>query len=331
MDKTVWDPGTLLEVSGAYWQTCTLHAGVKLDLFSALADTPATAKALGLKLNADARGLSMLLNALTAMNLLVKVGDCFDLTDAARRFLVQSSSEYIGYMILHHHHLVASWARMDEAVLSGQPIRSTTSNDGDSRRQAFLMGMYNIASQQAPDIASQLSLDNCEQMLDLGGGPGTYAIHFCLHNPALHAVVYDLPTTRSFAEKTIDKYSLADRIDFIAGDFIKDNIPGRYDAVWLSHILHAEGPMACQSLIHKAAAVLNPGGMMVVHDFFLDENMAGPLFPALFALNMLQGTKAGQSYSEKQVHGMMKKAGLKDIERLSYCGPTASGILKGIQ
>ena len=331
MEKTVWHPGTLLQVSGSYWQTCTLHAGVKLDVFSALADAPQTAKALGARIDADQRGLGMLLNALTAMDLLVKVKDRFDLTDAARRFLVKSSSDYIGYMILHHHHLVESWSRMDEAVQSGQPNRSSASRGDDSRREAFLMGMYNIASQQAPEIASQLSLGGSKRLLDLGGGPGTYAIHFCLYNPSLRAAVFDLPTTRPFAEKTIKKHGLSDRIDFVPGDYLKDDIPGRYDAVWLSHILHAEGPSACQALISKATAVLGTGGTMIIHDFILDESMDGPLFPALFALNMLQGTSAGQSYSGNQIADMMKRAGLREIERLAYCGPMESGIMKGVK
>jgi hypothetical protein len=29
-----WHPGTLLALSGSYWQTCALHAGVALDLFT---------------------------------------------------------------------------------------------------------------------------------------------------------------------------------------------------------------------------------------------------------------------------------------------------------
>ena len=39
-----WHPGTLLEMSGQYWQTCTLHAGVKLDLFTVIGDQSLTAK-----------------------------------------------------------------------------------------------------------------------------------------------------------------------------------------------------------------------------------------------------------------------------------------------
>ena len=71
------------------------------------------------------------------------------------------------------------------------------------------MGMFNLASLLAPRIAQAIDLSGCRRLLDLGGGPGTYAIHFCLANPGLSAVVYDLPTTRSFAEETIARFDLS--------------------------------------------------------------------------------------------------------------------------
>ena len=69
------NPGKLLEISGSYWRTCTLHAGVKLDVFTAMGDEPKSAEVLAEKLSADKRALAMLLNALTAMGLLEKKGE----------------------------------------------------------------------------------------------------------------------------------------------------------------------------------------------------------------------------------------------------------------
>jgi len=39
----------------------------------------------------------------------------------------------------------------------------------------------------------------------------------------------------------------------------------------------------------------------MVQEFILDDTMDGPLFPALFSLNMLLGTPQGRSYSQKQL------------------------------
>ena len=329
METPQWDPGSLLRLAGGYWQIFTLHTAVKLDVFTVMGDQSMTARQIALMLNADERGVTLLLNALSAMELLEKEGAEYRCVSAARRFLNRTADGYIGHMILHHHHLTDTWSRMDEAVKSGKPLTSRVSATRDQRREAFLMGMYNIASQQAPAIASEVDLSDRDRLLDLGGGPGTYAIHFCKENPSLQAVVFDLPTTRPFAEKTIEAHGLSERIAFTPGDYTEEEIPGRYDAVWISHILHAEGPEVCQQIIEKAAGALAPGGLIIIHDFLLVDTMDGPLMPALFALNMLQGTEAGQSYSEGQVRQMLKKAGVSDVRRLGYVGPTESGLLVG--
>jgi len=112
-------------------------------------------------------------------------------------------------------------------------------------------------------------------------------------------------------------------------DYVKEGIEGKYDVAWLSHILHGEGQKDCQRIIEKTVSVLEPGGMIIVHDFILNNKMDGPLFPALFSLNMLLGTSDGQSYSEKQITGMLSEAGVKEIRRFPFQGPTDSGIIIG--
>ncbi len=236
-----WDKGTLLETSGNYWQACTLHTAVKLEIFTMLGSGPQRAEEIARQLDGDLRGVAALLNALTAMALLTKMEGRFANTDFAQRFLSQTSPDYTGYMIMHHHHLMAPWTAMSAAVLSGKPNRvSASDTEKEDERESFLMGMYNIASQTAPMYAQIVDLSDCSHLLDLGGGPGTYAIHFCLHNPDLTATVFDLPTTRKFAEKTIANFDLTERIRFKAGSYLDEppDLGQGYDAVWLSHILH---------------------------------------------------------------------------------------------
>jgi len=327
MDKPNWNPGTLLGLSGQYWKTCTLHAAVKLDIFTTIGDGAMSGKKVAQKIGADADAVERLLNALTAMGLLEKKHDTYLNVDAAGRFLRKDSKAYLGFMILHHHHLVASWSKMDQAVLTGKPVRTRSSFNDESVREAFLMGMFNNAMLQAPHLVETFDLSACQNLLDMGGGPGTYAIHFCLKNPQLQAVVFDLPTTKPFAEKTIAQFGLSDRISFMAGDYVSEPLQGQYDVVWMSHILHGEGPADCQNMIQKAATTLTSGGVLLLHDFILDDTRDGPLFPTLFSMNMLLGTPEGRSYTQQEFVEMMKQAGLSDIRRTPYRGPTESGIL----
>ncbi|MBW2192906.1 MAG: SAM-dependent methyltransferase [Deltaproteobacteria bacterium] len=328
METQEWNPGLLLELSGYYWKTCTLHAGVKLDLFTLIGDEHLTADDIAARLNCDKRALIMLLNALTAMDLLTKSGDTFSNTTAAGTFLSKASPQHIGYMIMHHHHLVDSWSQLDLAIKTGEPVRSRASHS-EEWREAFLMGMFNNAMKIAPQVADAIDLSGRRRLLDLGGGPGTYAIHFCMKNPELSATIADLPTTRPFAQKTVDRFELADRIDFRDIDYLEENVEGVYDVAWLSHILHGEGPEDCQMIVKKAVFALDQGGTILVHDFILDNSMDGPLFPALFSLNMLLGTSSGQSYSEEQIVDMLATAGVKNIRRIPIDTPNDSGILAG--
>ncbi len=329
MNVPALNPGPLLEISGAYWRSCTLHAGVRLDVFTRIGNEYATGAELAKDLGVDERALVMLLNALAAMGLLEKSGPRYGNTPLSGTYLNKGSREYVGYMILHHHHLVDAWSKLPEAVASGKPPQ-TRSHGEAQEREAFLMGMFNLAMGIAPRLAPVIDLSGRTRLLDLGGGPGTYAIHFCMAYPNLKARVFDLPSSRFFAARTIESFGLSDRIEFIGGDFTKQDLPGRYDVAWLSHILHGEGPEFCGDLIRKAVSVLEPGGVILIHDFILEDSKDRPLFPAVFSLNMLLNTERGQSYSEGEIRGMLEAAGVSQIKRLGFRGPNDSSVMTGV-
>jgi len=327
-DNFEWTPGELLGMSVGYWQACALHTGVKLGIFTRIGNEDLAADKIAGRLNCDVRGVTMLLNALAALGLLTRKEGIYGNTEFSKSFLVKKSPHYVGHIVMHHSHMVETWAHLDEAVRTGKPVRKRTADEEEDRK-SFLMGMFNMAMAIAPNLAKQIDLKGRRRLLDLGGGPGTYAIHFCLQNPDLTAAVYDLPTTEPYARETIERFGLLDRVDFMSGDFLEDGVEGMYDVAWLSHILHSTGPDGCQTIIEKAVAALEPGGLLLVHEFILDDTFDTPLFAAIFSLNMLVNTDSGQSYSEGQIIGMLKKAGLEDIHRLPFKGPNESGIICG--
>lgn len=281
--KREWNPGTLLSTSGAYWQGCTLQAAVRLGIFTVLADKTASADEIADILQSDTRATGLMLDALAAMDLVIKEGGLYQNSETARELLVAGSPRYMGHIILHHHHLLDGWAQLDQAIKTGKPAEKRRYGEAEER-ESFLMGMFNLAMGNGPKIARQIDLSGRSRLLDLGGGPGTYAIHFCLANPELKATIFDRPTTEPFAGKTAEQFGIADRINFIGGDFTQvDSIPGGpYDVAWLSHILHSNTTKQCQEIINKTITAMEPGGLIIIHDFILNNNKDGPEFPALF-------------------------------------------------
>ncbi|MEA5113248.1 MAG: methyltransferase [Geobacteraceae bacterium] len=330
MESKHWTPEELVKVSNSYWSSCAIHAGVKLDLFTPLSACPHTAGALADLLEADERGLTMLLNALAALGLLEKNGEEYAATSFSAEFLARASPGFLGHIVRHHHNLMFQWARLDVAVRTGKPVRERCTGEKEEQsRESFEMGMFNLATLAAPLVVPHIDLRGCRSLLDLGGGPGTYSIYFCGHNPGLVACVFDLPSTRRFAEDTIASFGLSEKISFMPGDYLEDPIPGGHDAAWLSHILHAEGPGECVLILGKVAAALQKGGRIYVQEFILNDTMDGPLQPALFSLNMLTGTAAGQVYSEGQIKEMLVEAGYRDLRRIPVSLPNGAGIIAG--
>jgi SAM-dependent methyltransferase len=345
-------PGPLLAMSAAYWKSCALHAAVALDVFTPLDTGPASAQDLAPGLGCEPRALDMLLTAMCGLGLLTRKRDAFSLTDQSRAFLVRTRPGYQGHIIRHHMNLVESFGNMARAVRTGRRVRGGKAWTESDRRD-FLLGMFNLAMDIAPRLVPQLDhllteaglpgMDGRARALDLGGGPGTYAIHFCLAYPALSATVYDLPTTRPFAEATAERFGLSyepdqqtgqdagPRLRFAPGDYTRDAVPTGFDLAWLSHILHGEAPEVAAEIVRKAADGLKPGGVLLVHEFLLDDSKDGPEFPALFALNMLLGTDGGQSYSGREIGGMLTAAGLSKVARLNFRGPNGSGVAAGVK
>lgn len=329
MSDREWTPAELLRTSGGYWASGAIHAGVVLGVFSALGARPASAAEVAAAVKGDERGVGVLLDALAALELVLKSQGRYAATAFSERWLREDSPEYLGHMIRHHHHLVESWARLHEAVAAGRPVRPRASHAGEEVREAFLMGMHNSAMLLAPQVAREVGLHGRRRLLDLGGGPGTYAAHFCLAHPGLSATVFDLPDTGRIAARIAARYGLEGRVDFSGGDFLADDLGGPYDAVWLSHILHGEGPEECRAIVRKAAAALEPGGVFLVHEFILDDAKDGPVYPALFSLNMLLGTPSGRSYAEGELRAMLEEAGVAGIRRLPMPPVVPSAILRG--
>jgi cyclopropane fatty-acyl-phospholipid synthase-like methyltransferase len=180
--------------------------------------------------------------------------------------------------------------------------------------QDFICGMENVSRRTSLEVADKLDLSDSRRLLDLGGGPGTAAITFAKANPELEAVVFDLPGPVGIAEKQIARHGLGDRITTHAGDFLTDEMPGGFDVVYIANIIHMLDPGQTRSLLAKAAGALEPGGRLLVKDFFLDDTRAAPAWTAQFSVNMLVNTEGGKSYTLTEMIDLLSDTGFSGFE-----------------
>lgn len=270
-------------------------------IFDHLEKKRLTAAALARIIKTNARATELLLNSLAAIGLLAKKGESFINTPVSSRYLVSGKPDYQGDILRHYNNLWESWSGLDSVVKSGKPNRRARDF------QSFILGMHNIALQKVGQVLPALNLKGIKTLLDLGGGPGTYSMEFARKN--ISVTLFDFPETVRIARRLISGAGLRKMIRLHAGDFTKDEMGSGYDMVFISQILHAYSVEECIAMLKKAHASLNPGGQVVVQEFYIDETRANPLQGAIFAINMLVNTPAGRTYTPKEMGSWLKKAG----------------------
>ncbi len=261
-----------------------------------------------------------MLNALVGLDILTKEGNQFRPTAEAARYLDPTSPDFRGGMLQHGLNLWEPWSKLTDAIRRGGPVpRAERPRSGEE----FMLAMHHNALRLAGRIAELLDLSGASRLLDLGGGPGTYAIAFARRNANLQVTVFDAPYALEFAARNAAEAGLVDRVLVRPGDFLTDDIGSGYDLVWGSHIIHSYGENDNRMLMGKIRRALAPGGRAVLHDFFLDDSHTDPPQAALFALNMLVNTPDGRSYATSEARQWLEAAGFSQFQHIGVDGPSS--------
>ncbi len=292
-----------------YQRSMILLCALKLGLFRALSAGPLAASALARKIGADAGKLSILLHALEALGLLSRDGRRFRNSLVARECLLPGprSQESI---LLHLMDGWGDWGRLAATIRGGREERG----GGDSGTQEnFIRGMEDNSRERAEAVARKFPLRPGERVLDLGGGPGTYAMAWAKAYPGADITLFDTPGTLRITRKILKEKGEDARVRLMEGDFLKDSIGGPYDFVWISQILHAYSGSECVNLLRRARSALVPGGRAAVQEFLVSEGKASPPGPVFFSVHMVAVTEGGRAYTAKEIAAMMKTTGFRKI------------------
>ncbi len=300
-------------MASGFRESRIILTGFELGVFTSLADREKSSAEVAGEIEADPRATDRLLNALCAIGLLTKEGDRFRNREATGRFLVNGSPDYLAG-IGHQANLWHRWSTLTEAVRAGSAVESRPVGErGDEWLRSFISAMHDRGVKQAPAMIAAIDLEGVDRVLDLGGGPGDFAMAFVRAGETVSATVFDLPPVVPLTREYVEAAGLSDRVDTLAGDFLLDDIGSGYDLIFISAIIHSLSPDDCRFLLGKCAEALNPDGRIVISDWVMSEDRTEPADGALFALNMLVNTRDGDSYTEAEMYAWLGEAGLTDF------------------
>jgi O-methyltransferase domain/Dimerisation domain len=322
----------LMRLAGGHLEARLIQAAVELAIFDALENSAGTAEAVANRLKLEPKATELLLNALASLELLHKRADYFSLTEATAKYLLKSSPQYVGAMIRFESALWSCWEKLPEAIRSGQPVRPPNMyQDQAAETEIFINAMDSLvkARGDATVTANAIDWSGIAELLDVGSGPATYPIALCQRFQKLRATIFDLPGTLAISERYVREAGMAERIRLIAGDYRKTPIPGSYDVIFLSNIIHGESFESNRSLILKLVSNLKPGGQIVVKDHILDDSRTTPPVGAIFSLLMLLTTESGRCYSFSEIKSWMEQAGLSRVQQINLPPPLTSSLVIG--
>jgi SAM-dependent methyltransferase len=326
MDRQVHlatDLNDLSDIAYGFMASKALVTALEIGLFSRLAAGPGTAAELAAITGRDCRRLRTLLRALAALGLVTVEEECYANAPASEQYLVRGGRRDLGdyYRLQIGRQLYPALLRLDDGLAGTGTAFDTLGGlmADPAQARTFTVAQHAGSRGAARALADRLPLDGARRLLDVGGGSGAFTIALCRRRPALRSTVLDFPAVLDVAREYVDKAGLTDRVTLVPGDALDLPWPQDQDVVLLSYLLSAlgDGDGGCghrrgseiDAVLRKAHACLRPGGLLVVHDFVLDDDGPGPRHAALWFLQYLAYRPDGESFTAGELRGRLRGAG----------------------
>lgn len=321
----------LAAIAGGHAEARAIQTALKLGFFELLSEGPRDARAIAAARKTDPRATLLLANAMVALGLFESGQGTYRITGPAERFLVKSSPEYLGGLILFDEDIFQHWVRLEDAVRSGRAVRSPDmfqSDPADTERFIRAMDSLTRARGDATWVAEHLDLDGFATIADLGGGPGTYLAAILRSRPMMCGAIWDLPASLKVARRVLEERErdVIQRIDLVEVDYLRTALPGPVDAIFMSNIIHSENEADNARLIAACFAALRAGGLVAIKDHVMNRDLTEPRAGAIFALYLLLTTR-GRDYSFEEIAGWLTAAGFVDIKIQALPSPQFTSSL----
>jgi len=313
--EEIKSPENIRQIATSFQISRIILTAFELKIFTIIDTHMMTSDEVSQKINTDTRATDRLMNALCGIGLLRKVKGKFYNTDLSSKYLVEGKPDFMGNLY-HTNQLWKSWSHLTDSVINGTSfIGDQNKTEKDEWVEQFIAAMHYRGTKQGEILSMMIELGQVKKMLDIGGGSAAFSMEMVKKNPAIKAVVFDLPHVIPLTKKYVTKSGLLNKFEFIEGNYLQDNFKQKYDLILLSAIIHINSYEQNKMLIKKCAESLNERGMIIISDFIMNDNRTEPFYGTIFSLNMLVGTANGDTFTETEIREWYAAAGITNIER----------------
>ena len=308
-------PQLFFQTINAHQRTEALKAALELEVFTAIGEGNTTATEIAKRCQTSEKGMRILCDFLTIMEMLTKEGDRYALTLDSATFLDKRSPAYIGGAteFMCSPMLTDGAKHMAEAVRKGGTVMENDGTIGPenpvwvkfARAMAALMALPAQLMAKLVDPAADRKL----KILDIAAGHGLFGIAFATQNPQAEITALDWKAVLEVAKENAAKVGVSDRYQTIEGSAFDVEFGTGYDLVLLTNFLHHFDQPTCETLLRKVRAALADSGRAVTLEFVPNEDRISPPDAAAFSVMMLTSTPSGDAYTFSELERMAANAG----------------------
>jgi len=331
------DPATrLLTLMTGAWTTQAVTAAAELGVADLLpgAEDERAPDSIGLlagRLEVDPDALSRLLRYLASVGLAVRSGESYRLTEMGTLLRRGERHSMRALALMYGGVFYESFGALAHAVRTGREgfaeIFGVGHFDYFAGRPALaeLFDSSMAASAQMFEPVPGLAdFDGARVVVDVAGGNGELLGQALAHAPHLRGVLFEQAHVLERARERITRAGLADRCDFVSGDFTR-SVPASGDVYLLSRILHDWGDQKCVEILRNCAAGMSEGGRLLVVERLLSAD-GTPSLAVTWDLHMLCNV-GGRERTAAEYEGLLAAAGF-DLDEVCPL-PLGASLLKG--
>src|SRR5262249_13244216 len=154
--------------------------------------------------------------------------------------------------------------------------------------------MTSVSAVKVPAIVAAYDFSRFKRLVDVGGGQGALLRGILEANPALHGVLFDLPSV--VAAGSLAAGALGERVEVTGGDFFKP-VPPEGDCYLMRVVIHDWNDDDALKILKNCRAAIRPEGTLLLVESVL-KPQSQPDFTRFNDLIMLMVSPGGKERTQ---------------------------------
>jgi hypothetical protein len=266
----------VLQITLAPFITQALYVAAKLGIADLLTGGEKTAAELAAATETHERSLYRVLRALASVGVFLEAKPHTfvntpmsetlrtDAPNSTRYFVIFGGEEphwrTMGHMMYSVRTGEPAWQHVHD-----EPIFPYMFNTNKELGEIFNRAMIGLSHQDIEPLMNAYDFSGVGRLADIAGGYGYLLAEALKKYPAMRGVLFEVPQLLEGAREFMQSSGVADRVEFVSGDFGKD-IPVHADVYLLKHIIHDWYDPTSEGILRNIRKHMSDDGRVLIID-----------------------------------------------------------------